>query len=108
MPGLKAMAVALEGVAQAGAAWWHAAGVGISGAASFAIAGGVAHWFGPAAAFLLGGATALAALLLAGLVMPATVAKPSGKAASRRLLDFRPGLQYRAAMGRSVADTRRT
>jgi MFS family permease len=39
MPGLKAIADPLEGVAQSRAVSWHAAGVGISGAASFAIAG---------------------------------------------------------------------
>jgi MFS family permease len=105
MPGLKAIADPLDGVAQSRAVSWHAAGVGISGAASFAIAGGIAHWFGPAAAFLLGGATALAAMLLAALVMPATVTKPSGQAASRRLLDVRPVLRNRAAMGWIVGYT---
>src|SRR5947209_4169678 len=105
MPGLKAIADPLDGVAQSRAVSWHAAGVGISGAASFAIAGGIADWFGPAAAFLLGGATALAAMLLAALVMPAAVAKPSGQAAPRRLLDFRPVLRNRAAMGWIVGYT---
>src|SRR5882724_2903335 len=36
MPGLKAIADPLEGVAQSRAVSWHAAGVGISGAGSFA------------------------------------------------------------------------
>jgi hypothetical protein len=35
MPGLKAIADPLEGTAQSRAVSWHAAGVGISGAASF-------------------------------------------------------------------------
>ena len=39
MPGLKAIADPLEGKAQSRAVTWHAAGVGIAGAASFAIAG---------------------------------------------------------------------
>jgi MFS family permease len=59
MPGLKAIADPLEGTAQSRAVSWHAAGVGISGAASFSIAGLIGNWAGPSAAFLLGGATAL-------------------------------------------------
>src|SRR6266852_735232 len=39
MPGLKAIADPLEGTAQSRAVSWHAAGVGISGAGSFAVAG---------------------------------------------------------------------
>ena len=39
MTGLKALADNLEGAAQSRAVSWHAAGVGISGAGSFAIAG---------------------------------------------------------------------
>jgi MFS family permease len=99
MPGLKAIADPLDGVAQSRAVSWHAAGVGISGAASFAIAGLVGEWAGPNAAFLLGGAAALTAFLLAASVMPARLVKPAAKAASRRLLDFRPVFRNRAAMG---------
>ena len=47
MPGLKAIADPLEGTAQSRAVSWHAAGVGISGAASFAIAGLVGNWGEP-------------------------------------------------------------
>ena len=70
MPGLKAIADPLEGVAQSRAVSWHAAGVGISGAASFAIAGVIDRIAGPEAAFLLGAATAFAAVLVAAMVMP--------------------------------------
>src|SRR3954471_24409371 len=38
MPGLKALADPLEGAAQSRAVSWHAAGVGIAGALSFAVA----------------------------------------------------------------------
>src|SRR5438132_4715797 len=44
MPGPNAIADPLEGTAQSRAVSWHAAGVGISGAASFAIAGLVGNW----------------------------------------------------------------
>jgi MFS family permease len=99
MPGLKAIADPLEGTAQSRAVSWHAAGVGISGAASFTIAGLVANWAGGSAAFLLGGATALSAVLIAATVMPSAATVSAAIAASRRLLDFRPVLRNRAAMG---------
>src|SRR5215471_9755101 len=105
MPGLKAIADPLEGTAQSRAVSWHAGGVGISGAASFTIAGLVASLAGPSAAFLLGGATASSAVLIAAMVMPSVLAVPATKAPSRRLLDFRPLLRNRAALGWPVAYT---
>ncbi len=99
MPGLKAIADPLEGTAQSRAVSWHAAGVGISGAASFSIAGLVGNWAGASASFLLGGATALSAVLIAATVMPSVLAVSTTKAPSRRLLDFRPVMRNRAAMG---------
>jgi MFS family permease len=99
MPGLKAIADPLEGVQQSRAVSWHAAGVGISGAASFAIAGLIGHIAGPEAAFLVGAATASAAVLVAAIVMPAVLPRQAPVAAQRRLLDFRPVFRNRAAMG---------
>ncbi|MBY0337176.1 MAG: MFS transporter, partial [Acetobacteraceae bacterium] len=54
MPGLKAIADRLEGEAQSRAVGWHAAGVGIAGAMSFAVAGALDALAGPAAAFGFG------------------------------------------------------
>jgi MFS family permease len=106
MPGLKAIADPLDGVAQSRAVSWHAAGVGISGAASFAIAGLIGNWLDPAAAFLLGGGGALTAFLIAVFIMPGCLPKETGgNAPSRRLLDFRPVLCNRAAMGWIVGYT---
>jgi MFS family permease len=99
MPGLKAIADPLEGTAQSRAVSWHAAGVGISGAASFAIAGLVGNYAGASTSFLLGSGTAFSAVLISAMVMPSRLAVPSTKAPSRRLLDFRPVLRNRAAMG---------
>jgi len=99
MPGLKAITDPLEGTAQSRAVSWHAGGVGISGAASFAIAGLVGNWTGASGSFLLGGATALGAVLIAAIVMPSALPASAMKAPSRRLLDFRPVLRNRAAMG---------
>src|SRR3954447_24831704 len=73
MPGLKAITDPLEGVAQSRAVTWHAAGVGISGSLSFAIAGLIDRAAGPEAAFLVGAATAFAAVLVAATVMPAVL-----------------------------------
>jgi MFS family permease len=103
MTGLKALADHLEGTAQSRAVSWHAAGVGISGAASFAIAGLMASVSGPDAAFLLAAATAACAFATAGLVMPArpTVDKPRSGA----LLDYRPVFRNRAAMAWIVGYT---
>src|SRR6266849_812193 len=70
-----------------------------------AIADLLGSGFGPGAAFLLGGATAIAAVLLAAFVMPAALAKPPGTTAARNLLDFRPVLRNRAAMGWIVGYT---
>src|SRR3954454_12397614 len=58
MPGLKAIADPLEGAAQSRAVSWHAAGVGIAGAMSFAVASLFTSVVGPQAAFLFGAACA--------------------------------------------------
>lgn len=99
MPGLKAIADPLEGTAQSRAVSWHAAGVGISGAASFAIAGLIGRIAGPEAAFLVGAATAFTAMIAAAIVMPANLLRQAPAAAQRRLLDFRPVFRNRAVMG---------
>ena len=96
MPGLKAIADRLEGTAQSRAVSWHAAGVGIAGAASFALAGGLAALGGPEAAFLFGGVAALAAAAIGAAVLPRSA--PPRAAAPAPLLDFRPVFRNRAAM----------
>src|SRR5579871_3316940 len=88
MPGLKAIADTLEGDAQSRAVSAHAAGVGIAGASSFAVAGLIAALFGPPAAFLFGGLSALAAIGIALCAMPDT-SPVHAKGDPRALLDFR-------------------
>jgi MFS family permease len=85
MPGLKAITDPIEGTAQSRVVSWHAAGVGISGAASSAIAGLVGNWAGTSASFFLGGATALGAVLIATTVMPLVLPASATTASSRRL-----------------------
>jgi len=98
MPGLKAIADTLEGDAQSRAVSVHAAGVGVAGASSFAVAGLVAGLFGPQAAFLFGGVSALIAIGIALGVMPAAAPAHAKGGGPRALLDFRPVLRNRAAM----------
>jgi MFS family permease len=97
MPGLKAIADTLEGNAQSRAVSAHAAGVGVAGASSFAVAGVIAGLFGPQAAFLFGGLSALVAMVVALYAMPdSSPGHPKGD--PRALLDFRPVFRNRAAM----------
>ncbi len=97
MPGLKAIADTLEGNAQSRAVSAHAAGVGVAGASSFAVAGLIASLFGPQAAFLFGGFSALTAIGIALCVMPGK-SPAHAKGNPGALLDFRPVFHNRAAM----------
>jgi predicted MFS family arabinose efflux permease len=96
MPGLKAIADTLEGNAQSRAVSLHAAGVGVAGASSYAVAGLIDTVAGPSAAFAFGGLSALIALLLAWRVMPK--GPPKHSSSDRSLLDFRPVFRNRRAM----------
>lgn len=96
MPGLKAIADPLEGTAQSRAVSWHAAGVGVAGAVSFAVAGLFNALAGPRAAFLFGAAAAAVAFLVAATIMPST--PPNRATAAGALLDFRPVFRNRRAM----------
>ncbi|MBR0644953.1 MFS transporter [Plastoroseomonas hellenica] len=108
MPGLKVIADRLEGAAQSRAVSWHAAGVGIAGAASFAIAGALDAVAGPSAAFLFGAAAAAIACAIGAAVMPAAAPRPAGAAPPAALLDFRPVLRNRAAMAWIIGYTTHT
>jgi MFS family permease len=103
MPGLKAVADPLEGVAQSRAVSWHAAGVGIAGAGSFAVASLFDALAGPGAAFLFGGVAAAVAFTIAAVVMPRAL--PPRQAATGALLDFRPVFRNRRAMAWIVGYT---
>jgi MFS family permease len=96
MPGLKAIADPLHGAAQSRAVSWHAAGVGIAGACSFAVAGLFDAIGGPRAAFAFGTIAAGIACVIAWRVMP--TARPARDPTRRALLDFRPVIRNRAAM----------
>ena len=108
MPGLKAIADPLQGTEQSRAVSLHAAGVGISGAVSFMIAGTLDVVAGPSAAFLFGAVAAAIAFAAAAVTLPRTMpagTMPAGTMPPRAgggragpLLDFRPVFRNRAAM----------
>ena len=98
MPGLKAVADPLHGTAQSRAVSFHAAGVGIAGAVSFAVAGLLNALAGPTVAFLAGAAAAACALGIALWAMPRILPARANAPSSAALLDFRPVFRNRAAM----------
>jgi MFS family permease len=98
MPGLKVLADRLEGAEQARAVGQHAAGIGVAGAASFAVAGAIDALAGPRAAFLFGGVAALLAFVIGALAMPRAAPYREPGRSPTALLDFRPVLRNRAAM----------
>ena len=98
MPGLKVLADRLEGAEQSRAVGMHAAGVGVAGAASFAVAGALDAVAGPRAAFLFGGLAAMLAFAIGTFAMPREAPARNPARDPTALLDFRPVLRNRAAM----------
>ena len=98
MPGLKAVADPLHGTAQSRAVSFHAAGVGIAGAVSFAIAGFLNALAGPTVAFLAGAAAAACAFGIAAWIMPRLLPARANAPSPAALLEFRPVFRNRAAM----------
>ena len=92
MPGLKAIADPLEGAAQSRAVSWHAAGVGIAGAVSFAVASLFDALAGPGAAFLFGAVAAATAFAIAATVMPAALPPRRRRPPARRAARLPPGV----------------
>ena len=98
MPGLKVLSDRLEGRMQSRGVSWHAAGIGVSGALSFVVAGTVAAWFHWRWAFGVGAMCTCTALCIALLAMPKQPPQQVTAAPTRRLLDFRPVFRNRSAM----------
>ena len=98
MPGLKAIADTLQGDAQSRGVSMHAAGVGVAGASSFAVAGLIDGLYGPAAAFYFGGTAALLAMSIAWSTMPKERPAQLVPTKTKSLLDFRPVFRNRRAM----------
>lgn len=105
MPGLKVLADRLEGAEQSRAVGMHAAGVGVAGAASFAVAGALDALAGPRAAFLFGGLAAMLAFAIGAFAMPREAPPRNPARDPTALFDFRPVLRNRAAMAWIVGYT---
>ncbi len=97
MPGLKALSDHVEGPAQSRYVAFYTASFGIGAAASFVLAGAITPDFGWQWTFAVNAIGSVAAALLIVAVLPATA--PSHEAPATKLLDFRPVLRNRAAMG---------
>ena len=97
MPGLKALSDHVEGPAQSRYVAFYTASFGIGAATSYVLAGAIAPGFGWEWAFAVNAAGSLLAALLILAVLPPT--PPSGETPDTRLLDFRPVLRNRTAMG---------
>ena len=103
MPGLKALSDQLEGTAQSRAVAVYTASFGIGASVSFAISGEIAHWLDWQGAFAVGGICAgLALFIIAAVLAPVPVKHIEPE---RHLLDFRPVLRNRPAIGYVLAYT---
>ena len=101
MPGLKALSDQLEGTAQSRAVAVYTASFGIGASVSFAISGEIAHWLDWQGAFAVGGICAgLALFIIAAVLAPAPAKHVEPES---HLLDFRPVLRNRPAMGYVLA-----
>ena len=98
MVGLRALTDELDGAAASRAVSLHAAGIGVSGALSFVVAGAVGTTWGYEAAFVLAAVSSAAALGIAAVGFPAGRTPTSSGA----LLDFRPVFRNRRALSFSI------
>lgn len=102
MPGLKALSDFVEGPQQSRSVAFHAASVGISGAASFIVASTIASWFGWRWGIAFGGICELLAFAIMIAMLPGREPKKTAEAEQTGLLDFRPVLRNRSALAYSL------
>ena len=100
MTGLKLLADRVDAKLMSRAVSGHAAGIGVSGALSYACAGLLADGFGWRAAFVIVGLSAAIAWITVAAAVPGR-ARPAGVATSP-LFDFRPVFRNRSAMAYSI------
>ena len=100
MTGLKLLADRVSGRMMSRATAGHAASIGIAGAASFVVAGGLEAWLGWRAAFAAGAGAAAVAWVAVALAAPRQAGR---RPAAGHLFDFRPVFANRSAMAYAVA-----
>ncbi len=101
MPGLKALSDRFEGSTQSRAVAVYTASFGIGTSFSFALAGELAGLLSWRGAFVVGGVCGLLALVIVAVVL--APANPEKREREGHLLDFRPVLRNRPAMGYMLA-----
>ncbi|MBT6138107.1 MAG: MFS transporter [Rhodospirillaceae bacterium] len=102
MPGLRTLTDVVTGKPQSRAVALHAGSLGLSGSASFVIAGTIAVMFDWRAAFIVSGLAAVGAAVLALSAMPSNRPAPPKDGKHRRLLDFRPAFRNRSSLAYSI------
>lgn len=102
MTGLKLLADLVDKKMMSRAVSGHAASIGISGALSFSCAGALTSLFGWQGAFVIAGASALAAWVMVALWVPRRP-PAAAPAPGQKLFDFGPVLRNRSAMAYSIA-----
>ncbi|MBM3343085.1 MAG: MFS transporter [Betaproteobacteria bacterium] len=103
MTGLKLLSDHVDEKLMSRATAGHAAGVGVSGAMSFACADLLTQGFGWQAAFVVAAGTAIIAWLLVALLVPPRKAFAPRAKAGQALFDFRPVFRNRSAMAYASA-----
>lgn len=103
MTGLKLLADQVDARLMSRAVTGHAASIGLSGAASYAVGDLLAQEFGWRLAFASAGITAAIAWLTVALAVPRRTKTPAMTAKTSALFDFRPVLKNRSALAYSLA-----
>lgn len=103
MPGLKALTDRLVGPIQSRALASYTSGFSLGISASFLLAGELGVKLGWRRAFLVATAASVVAFCLAAVTLRRRAALPAQDTPHRRLLDFRPVLSNRDAMGYALA-----
>ena len=103
MTGLKLLADRVDERMMSRAVAAHAAGIGISGALSFATGDLIAHFAGWQWAFIAAGISAAVAWTMVAMAVPGREAHPAPAPDGGKLFDFRPVLRNRSAMAYALA-----
>jgi len=103
MTGLKLLADRVDDRLMSRAVAAHAAGIGVSGALSFATGDAIARLAGWESAFIAAGVSAAGAWCMVAAAVPARRARPAPAADGGKLFDFRPVFRNRSAMAYAIA-----
>jgi predicted MFS family arabinose efflux permease len=103
MTGLKLLADRVDDRLMSRAVAAHAAGIGVSGALSFATGDAIARLAGWQSAFIAAGISAAVAWCMVAAAVPERRARPAPASDGGKLFDFRPVFRNRSAMAYAIA-----